>query len=111
MNQPQLPRTGERIAKLLARAGVASRREVERMIGEGRVKLDGVVLTTPATVLPNLRGVTVDDNPIAAAEAYGQILLGLSKSVQIAPLSASVSRILQAATLAAYEQDIVEAQA
>ena len=63
------PRSGERIAKLLARAGVASRREVERMIDEGRVKLDGVVLTTPATVLPNLKGVTVDDNPIAAAEA------------------------------------------
>ena len=63
------PRSGERIAKLLARAGVASRREVERMIAEGRVKLDGVVLTTPATVLPSLKGVTVDDNPIAAAEA------------------------------------------
>ena len=62
-------RTGERIAKLLARAGVASRREVERMIAEGRVKLNGAVLTTPATVLPNLKGVTVDDNPVAAAEA------------------------------------------
>ncbi len=62
-------RTGERIAKLLARAGVASRREVERMIAEGRVKLNDVVLTTPATVLENLRGVTVDDEPVKAAEA------------------------------------------
>ena len=61
-------RTGERIAKLLARAGIASRREVERMIAEGRIKLDGVVLDTPATVLPNLAGVTVDDEPVRAAE-------------------------------------------
>ncbi|WP_292961684.1 S4 domain-containing protein, partial [Novosphingobium sp. UBA1939] len=44
------PREGERIAKLLARAGIASRREVERMIAEGRVKLNDEVLTTPATV-------------------------------------------------------------
>ena len=63
------PRTGERIAKLLARAGVASRREVERMIAEGRVKLNDVVLTTPATVLENLKGVTVDGEPVKAAEA------------------------------------------
>jgi 23S rRNA pseudouridine2605 synthase len=59
---------GERIAKLLARAGVASRREIERMIADGRVALDGVVLDTPATILSHLRGVTVDGNPVAAAE-------------------------------------------
>lgn len=63
------PRSGERIAKLLARAGIASRREVERMIAEGRVKLNGTVLTTPATVLETLAGVTVDDQPVAKAEA------------------------------------------
>ena len=57
-----------RIAKLLARAGVASRREVERMIEEGRVALDGVALTTPATVLRSLHGVTVDGQPVAAPE-------------------------------------------
>ncbi len=61
------PREGERIAKLLARAGIASRREVERIIGEGRVMLNGEVITTPATVLKNLRGVTVDGNPVAIA--------------------------------------------
>ncbi len=59
---------GERIAKLLARAGVASRREVERMIAEGRVALDGEKLDTPATILPNLRGVTVDGKPVAAPD-------------------------------------------
>jgi 23S rRNA pseudouridine2605 synthase len=59
---------GERIAKLLARAGVASRREVERMIAEGRVALNGTTLQTPATIIPNLRGVTVDGNPVGTAE-------------------------------------------
>ena len=59
----------QRIAKLLARAGVASRRDVERMIAEGRVALDGKVLTTPATLLETLRGVSVDGKPVKAAEA------------------------------------------
>ena len=62
-------RAGDRIAKLLARAGIASRREVERMIADGRVKLGDVVLTTPNTVLTSLRGVTVDGNLVKAAEA------------------------------------------
>lgn len=62
------PREGERIAKLLARAGIASRREVERMIAEGRVKIGDELVRTPATVLPNLKGVTVDGNPVKAAE-------------------------------------------
>lgn len=63
------PPAGDRIAKLLARAGVASRREVERMIEDGRVALNGNALTTPATVLASLAGVTVDGQPVAAVEA------------------------------------------
>lgn len=62
------PRDGQRIAKLMARAGVASRRDVERMITAGRVALNGVVIETPATILPNLKGVTVDGAPVAAPE-------------------------------------------
>lgn len=62
------PTDPQRIAKLLARAGVASRREVERMIAEGRVALAGQTLATPATVLTSLAGVTVDGQPVAAAE-------------------------------------------
>ena len=40
---------GDRIAKWLSRAGVASRRDVERLLTEGRVKLNNAVVTHPAT--------------------------------------------------------------
>ncbi|HLZ77890.1 MAG TPA: pseudouridine synthase [Sphingomonas sp.] len=60
--------TPQRIAKLLARAGVASRREIERMIAEGRIALNGVTLDTPATILPSLHGVTVDGHQVDAPE-------------------------------------------
>ena len=59
----------QRIAKLLARAGVASRREIERMIAEGRIALHGEKLTTPATLLDGLSGVTVDGKPVRPAAA------------------------------------------
>ncbi|WP_347716596.1 pseudouridine synthase [Sphingomonas sp.] len=59
----------QRIAKLLARAGIASRREIERMIDDGRVAINGEVLTTPATVLESLTGVTVDGKPVAKPDA------------------------------------------
>ncbi len=55
---------GERIAKVLARAGVASRREVERMINEGRIRLKGKVLQTPATLVKSLDDIEVDGETI-----------------------------------------------
>ncbi|WP_375404068.1 pseudouridine synthase [uncultured Sphingomonas sp.] len=60
------PKPEQRIAKLLARAGIASRREIERMIVDGRIALDGKVLDTPATLLRSLHGVAVDGQPVAA---------------------------------------------
>jgi 23S rRNA pseudouridine2605 synthase len=54
----------QRIAKLLARAGIASRREVERMIEERRIAIDGVAVEKPATLLTSLHGVTVDGKPV-----------------------------------------------
>ncbi|MBA4048895.1 MAG: pseudouridine synthase [Sphingomonas sp.] len=66
---PVMPPPGHRIAKLLARAGIASRREIERMIADGRVAIDGRVVETPATILPSLRGVTVDGSPVEEPEA------------------------------------------
>lgn len=56
----------QRIAKLLARAGVASRREIERMIEEGRIAIAGKPVERPATLLTSLHGVTVDGKPVAA---------------------------------------------
>lgn len=58
----------ERIAKRLARAGVASRREAERMIEAGRVRVNGRVLTTPAFTVTAHDKIDVDDQPIAAKE-------------------------------------------
>ena len=59
-------REPQRIAKLLARAGVASRREVERMIEERRIAIDGKPVEKPATLLTSLQGVTVDGKPVKA---------------------------------------------
>ena len=59
----------QRIAKLLARAGIASRREIERMIAEGRIALDGETITTPATLLEDVAGLTVDGRPVRPAKA------------------------------------------
>ncbi|WP_167303155.1 pseudouridine synthase [Sphingobium vermicomposti] len=59
----------QRVAKLLARAGIASRREVERMIEDGRVTLNGEVVKTPATLLSSLHGVAVDGKPVAQPAA------------------------------------------
>ncbi len=55
---------GERIAKVLARVGIGSRRAVERIIEAGRVSLDGKILTTPAVLVTSLKGIVVDGNPV-----------------------------------------------
>jgi 23S rRNA pseudouridine2605 synthase len=59
---------GERIAKVMARAGLCSRRDAERWIAEGRVAVNGRVLETPAVVVSETDDVRVDGKPIAAAE-------------------------------------------
>jgi 23S rRNA pseudouridine2605 synthase len=59
---------GERVAKALARAGVASRREVERLIEDGKVAINGVVLTTPAVKVAPGDIVTVNGKVVGEAE-------------------------------------------
>jgi 23S rRNA pseudouridine2605 synthase len=58
----------ERIAKLLARVGLCSRRDAERWIAAGRVSVDGRVLTTPAVTVTAANEVRVDDTPLPAPE-------------------------------------------
>ncbi|MGF1553923.1 MAG: pseudouridine synthase [Paracoccaceae bacterium] len=58
----------ERIAKRLARAGVASRREAERMIADGRVKVNGRRLDSPAVTVTASDRVEVDGRAVAAPE-------------------------------------------
>ena len=59
---------GERIAKRLARAGLCSRRDAERWIEAGRVKVDGKVLETPACVVTDRSVIEVDGKPLQAAD-------------------------------------------
>lgn len=59
---------GDRVAKVLARAGVASRRDAERLIAAGRVALNGTVLTTPAVKVEPGDIVTVDGEVVSEAE-------------------------------------------
>jgi 23S rRNA pseudouridine2605 synthase len=54
----------ERIAKLLARAGLCSRRDAERWIAAGRVSVDGRVLTSPAVTVTAANDVLVDGAPL-----------------------------------------------
>lgn len=65
---PPRPAKGERVAKVLARAGLCSRREAERWIAAGRVAVDGETLATPAVLVTAESRVTVDGEPIPAAE-------------------------------------------
>jgi 23S rRNA pseudouridine2605 synthase len=58
----------ERIAKVLARAGVCSRREAERWIKEGRVSVDGRVLETPAITVGAASDIRIDGKPLPAPE-------------------------------------------
>ena len=58
----------ERIAKLLARVGLCSRRDAERWIAAGRVSVDGHVLTTPAVTVTAAAEVRVDGAPLPAPD-------------------------------------------
>ncbi|WP_025898120.1 pseudouridine synthase [Sneathiella glossodoripedis] len=58
----------ERIAKRIARAGLCSRRDAERWIEEGRVSLNGKILTSPAVTVDDTDKIIVDGNPLPEKE-------------------------------------------
>ncbi|MBR0712548.1 pseudouridine synthase [Bradyrhizobium liaoningense] len=66
--EPKPKKAGERIAKVLARAGLASRRDAEEMVTQGRVTVNGRVINSPALdVTPN-DVVAVDGKPLPPRE-------------------------------------------
>lgn len=59
---------GDRIAKVIARSGRASRRDAEKMIAEGRVTVNGTVIERAALNVGPRDKITVDGTPLAAPE-------------------------------------------
>lgn len=59
---------GQRIAKVIARAGICSRRDAERLISEGRVTVNGVRIATPAIRIKPDDQVEVDGKILPASE-------------------------------------------
>lgn len=77
-----VPRRGERLHKILARAGVASRRKSEDLIREGRVKVDGQVVSELGLLVdPEAHQITVDDEPVEVGGKKLYIMLHKPRGV------------------------------
>lgn len=74
-DEPERDRPGTRIQTLLAHAGIASRRAAERMIAEGRVRLNGTVVTEPGTRARPTDRVAVDGKPVFKEERLHYLAL------------------------------------
>lgn len=68
LRMTKTPPPGDRIAKVLARAGVASRREAERMIEAGRVRVNGKTIDSPALNVTAKDKIVVDGKPVSEPE-------------------------------------------
>ena len=66
--EPKPKKAGERIAKVLARAGLASRRDAEEMVVQGRVTVNGRVINSPALDITENDAVAVDGKPLPPRE-------------------------------------------
>jgi 23S rRNA pseudouridine2605 synthase len=65
---PREKKTGERIAKVMSRAGLASRRDAEQWIVQGRVAVNGRIINSPALDVTANDVVTVDGKPLPPRE-------------------------------------------
>src|SRR6516162_10070138 len=66
--QPSQRKAGQRIAKVIARAGLASRREAEAWIAAGRIAVNGTTIASPAIDVTGSDRITVDGEPLPARE-------------------------------------------
>ena len=67
-DQSNQRKTGQRIAKVIARAGLASRREAEAWIAAGRVAVNGKTIASPAIDVTDTDHITVDGGPLPARQ-------------------------------------------
>jgi 23S rRNA pseudouridine2605 synthase len=67
--EPDSTKAGERIAKVIARAGVCSRRDAEKLIEAGRVAVDGRAVSSPALNVSPDAIILIDGKPIPSASA------------------------------------------
>ncbi len=65
---PRVKKSGERIAKVVSRAGLASRRDAEEWIVQGRVTVNGRVINSPALDVTENDVVTVDSKPLPSRQ-------------------------------------------
>ncbi|MFT6072518.1 MAG: 23S rRNA pseudouridine2605 synthase [Alphaproteobacteria bacterium] len=68
MTQEEQANKGERIAKFLSRAGIASRREAERLIQDGVVSVNGAILDTPAFFVTDSDIIKVNDKTVSGKD-------------------------------------------
>jgi len=66
--KPAGERPGDRIAKVMARAGLCSRRDAERLVAEGRVSVNGERIASPAVKVLPQDAISVDGRPLARQE-------------------------------------------
>ncbi|MFS8039089.1 pseudouridine synthase [Xanthobacter sp. AM11] len=78
---PAAPKEAERVAKVVARAGLGSRREIEEWIEAGRVAVNGEVLTSPAVTVTPQDAITVDGAPLPERERTRLFLYHKPKGV------------------------------
>jgi 23S rRNA pseudouridine2605 synthase len=69
MTEAPSPAKGERIAKVIAHAGLCSRRTAEQWIADGRVTLNGKALSSPAVTVGETDRITVDGKPLPGRPA------------------------------------------
>ena len=66
--EPNQGKAGQRIAKVIARAGLASRREAEAWIAAGRVAVNGTAITSPAMDVTGADRISIDGEPLPARQ-------------------------------------------
>jgi len=73
-DKSHLDTSGERVAKVIARAGLASRREAEAWIAAGRVSVNGAVISSPALNVRPSDQISIDGTPLRARERTRLVL-------------------------------------